>query len=537
MTTTNDTWTRPLPPGVSESDLGRAIDALTSALGPDKVLTAEEELRGFRDPFQHATSERYTASAIAMPTTVEEIQQVVRIANETGVPLWTHGQGRNNGYGGPAPRVSGSVIVSLRNMNRILEINEELGYAVVEPGVRWFDLYEAIEAQGAPLMLSIADLGWGSVVGNTLEHGATYLPYGFDFHMQCGMEVVLANGDLMRTGMGAMEGNKAWHCYKRGLGPTPDQLFMQSNFGIVTKMGVWLMPKPEVYMPLWLRVWNDDDLEQLVDTLRTLMLDDTIRMVPQIMSTVLLGAVFSRREQWYTGEGAIPDETIDEMARGLETGRWMMRFALYGDEAVVAHRYEKIRKAFEKAIPGCDLRGQTYTPDQFATIENPSERVQAGVPNLDLNAMTAWYGGEEGGHIGFSPIAPLTGVDAAKVRDLMRGMVEAAGLDYIAAIIPLTSRSLTHVTMIIFDTKNQEQVAAAYDVARRLVEEAGKLGYGEYRAHLDFMDVAADQYGFNDHAYRRFNETIKDALDPNGILSPGKQSIWPKRFREGLREA
>ena len=72
------------------------------------------------------------------------------------------------------------MIVSLRRMNRVLEINEELGYAVVEPGVRWFDLYEAIRAGGHKLMLSIADLGWGSVVGNTLDHGITYMPYGVD---------------------------------------------------------------------------------------------------------------------------------------------------------------------------------------------------------------------------------------------------------------------------------------------------------------------------------------------------------------------
>jgi 4-cresol dehydrogenase (hydroxylating) len=46
------------------------------------------------------------------------------------------------------------------------------------------------------------------------------------------------------------------------------------------------------------------------------------------------------------------------------------------------------------------------------------------------------------------------------------------------------------------------------------------------------MDVAAEQYSFGDHAYLRFVERIKDAVDPNGILSPGKQGIWPRALRE-----
>jgi 4-cresol dehydrogenase (hydroxylating) len=121
-----------------------------------------------------------------MPECVEEIQEVVRIANRHGVPLWTVSQGRNNGYGGPAPRVSGTVIVSLRNMNRVLEINEECAYAVVEPGVRWFDLYEAIRAGNHRLMLSVADVGWGSVIGNTLDTGITYMPYGVDMGCSAG---------------------------------------------------------------------------------------------------------------------------------------------------------------------------------------------------------------------------------------------------------------------------------------------------------------------------------------------------------------
>ncbi|MBV9194508.1 MAG: FAD-binding oxidoreductase [Solirubrobacterales bacterium] len=505
-----------------------------SVLGAERVITADGELSEWRDPFQFETWEDFSAAAVVMPETVAEIQEIVRIAGRRGVPLWTHSTGRNNGYGGPAPRVKGSVIVSLRRMNRVLEINEELGYAVVEPGVRWFDLYEAIQSGGHRLMLSVADLGWGSVVGNTLDHGVTYMPYGVDMGMQCGMEVVLASGEVMRTGMGAMPGNRAWHVYKRGLGPTPDQLFMQSNFGIVTKMGVWLMPYPEVYMPLWLRCWRDDDLGPLMDTLRTLMLDGTIRMVPQVMNTILLGSVMSKRERWYTGDGPIPDDVIDRMARELEIGRWIMRFALYGDEAVVDHRFAKITRAFER-IEGAEVWGAKCAPEDIPMLEHPAERIQGGVPNLDWNNMTGWYGGEHGGHIGFSPVAPMTGRDALALRDLLRGMVQDAGLDYIVGILPINARSFIHITMVIFDVASEAQTRSAYDVSRQLVREAAKLGYGEYRAHLDFMDLAAEQYSFGDHAYRRFCETLKDALDPIGILSPGKQGIWPHAMRNGRR--
>jgi 4-cresol dehydrogenase (hydroxylating) len=154
-----------------------------------------------------------------------------------------------------------------------------------------------------------------------------------------------------------------------------------------------------------------------------------------------------------------------------------------------------------------------------------------GVPNLDWVKMAGWYGGEEGGHIGFSPVVPLKGSRGLELHRAMRATVERAGLDYTNGGIMINARSFISVIQTTFDTKDEEQARRAYDLAKTLVTEAAGMGYGEYRAHLDFMDLAANAYSFNDHAYLRFVEKIKDAVDPNGILSPGKQGVWPARLR------
>ena len=532
MTQLHDAPTRVLPPGLDDSAFDRVLEQLAAAVGNEHVLTGADETRDFRDPFWFHAWDDYEASAVVQPASVEEVQEIVRIANEHKVPIWISGVGKNNGYGGSSPRVRGSVVVNMLRMNRVLEIDEQLGYAVIEPGVRWFDLYDAIQAGGHKLRLSIADLGWGSVVGNTLDHGITYLPYGQDQQMQCGMEVVLPNGDLMRTGNWGIPNSKAAHVYKRGLGPTADQLFMQSNYGIVTKMGVWLLPTPECYMPCWLKVWKDDDLPQVVDTLRELMLTKDIEGVPQVLNTLCLASIFTNRQQWYDGDDPMPDEVIDKVAKEMDVGRWIMRFAIYGHEDIVDLKFKRVREAFGK-IEGAEVWGTKYGADEYDKIEHPAEKVEIGIPNLDINTMTGWYGGEEGGHVAFSPAAPMTGESAVEVCGLLRDRIEKkANLDYLAALLPINARCFIHITMVIFDTQNEQQVRGAYETSKLLVREAAEHGYGEYRAHLDFMDLAADQYSFNDHAYKRFTETIKDALDPNGILMPGRHGIWPKAMRD-----
>ena len=137
---------------------------------------------------------------------MEQVQKIVRIANHYSIPLYTISTGRNLAYGGSAPVHSGSVVLDLKRMNKILEVNEEQAYALVEPGVSYFDLYRYIRDRKLKLWIDCPDPGWGSVIGNALDHGAgrTPLPYRDHFGAHCGMEVVLANGEVVRTGMGAL---------------------------------------------------------------------------------------------------------------------------------------------------------------------------------------------------------------------------------------------------------------------------------------------------------------------------------------------
>jgi 4-cresol dehydrogenase (hydroxylating) flavoprotein subunit len=467
------------------------LDALAEALGEDAVLRGEEELAGFRDPYTFAGWQAPTVRAVAMPGSVEDVQAVVRIASEHRVPLWTSSQGRNLAYGGAAPRADGSVLVSLRRMNRVLELDEELAYALVEPGVSFFDLYEAVRAAGLKLLVSVPVLGWGSVVGNTLEHGWGYTPNGDHASSQCGMEVVLASAEVIRTGMGAMTTSRAWQTYKRGFGPSADAIFMQSNFGIVTKMGVWLLPQPNVYAPV--RVLSTE-LEPLIETLRRLLLERTVQSVPLVM-------------------------------RDPPSGEWSARFALYGHESVVEAQLAVVREAFTRA----EVSAKSVAGDAIDGTEglDPIEQVMGGVPGLAALQSVAFLGGEHGGQLDASPVTPCTGRDARRLLDLLAPLYAEVGFVFGPGII-VTPRSLIFTSHITFDTTSEERARAAFDLYPRVAAAAREAGYGLYRAHLEFMDLAAAQYDFGDGALARFNRTLKDALDPNGILSPGKQGIWPK---------
>lgn len=511
--------TREVQRAVSSASLERARGRLVDLLGVDAVL-ADDRGREFHDPYEGQGAVDHQPSFVVQPSDVEGVRVVLRVAAETGVPVWTSSQGRNYGYGGSAPVVGGSIVLSLRRMNRILQIDEAGAWALVEPGVSFSELYAEIRRRGLRLWLSVPDLGWGSVVGNALEHGQGYTVYGDHATAVAGLEVVLADGDVVRTGQGAFPGSAAGYRHKRGFGPSIDSLFMQSNFGVVTKMAIWLMPQPEAFTTGSVDAAGDDDLAALIDALAPLVIDGTIQGQPLIS-----GAAEPTGGRPVPGEDLTGADKARRLAAAFPSARWSARVGFYGTAAIVEARVAALRDAVAH-LPGVAVNLRSYPGDVASESVHPADLVPAGIPNQFLLDRLQEYLGERIGHVDFSPVIPFTGEAAVRHEQLVREVLYEEGL--VAGFAWIAGpRTLTGACMVLFDIDDDDEREAAFRAIATLVGRSRALGWAEYRAHPRLIEDVASVYDFGDRALARLYTRIKDALDPAGILSPGNHGIWP----------
>ncbi len=505
-------------------------------------------------------------TAYVYPGDREEVRLIVEAAAEHGLSLWPCSRGRNWGYGGSTPAVDGSIVVNMERMNRVLEVNEELAYARIEPGVSYRQLNEHLKTIGAKLWADCTDgPPEGSVMGNALERGIGETPYGDHFGQLCGMEVILADGRVVRTGGGAPD-CKTWNTHRWGCGPVLDGLFSQSNLGIVTEVGIWLMPEPECCRSYIFEIADGVEVGQVVDAVRKLALTNAIQTnIHLINDVVSLSVATQFPRELLGGEPRLTEEMMAGQRKKFGIARWTFGGALYGSREQVRANQRVLRRALRslgRLTFVSDLQVWAVrlllrmletqpedglvcrTLDQAIRLTTgkslPLVRsvphfhgIQKGIPSeyflrhayfkcADRRPESDVNPARDGcGLMWVAPILPMTGHHLDEIIELTAPLFERYGFEHYMALILQNPRSMINLMSIFFDPEDATERARALELYHELVTATSNAGYQQYRTSVLCMDRIFERAG----DFQRLAEALKGALDPDNVLAPGRYGI------------
>jgi 4-cresol dehydrogenase (hydroxylating) len=531
--------------GPAEDRFSAAVRSWIAALGSQYVDVTDSS----RDRYGRTSGTHgIRPTAILRPASTAEVAQVLRIASRHCIAVHPISIGKNWGYGDACPPRENQAIIDLGRMNRIIEVNTELCYAVIEPGVTQGQLHQYLTEHKIKLWMDATGAGPdASVVGNILERGFGHTRYGDRIQSTCGMEVALADGRVLNTGFGHYANAKAHRTYRHGIGPMLDGLFSQSNFGVVTRLGIWLMPEPEDFTAFFFFAPNHDDLADVIDRLAPL------RMQGLLQSTIHIGndlRVISGRMRYpwerAAGRTPLPADVRAELRKEFHMGAWNGGGAIYGTRETVAATRKVVARALKPYHPkflndrglrnahriqwllgrfglGTSLGARLKSVEPVYgllkgipthdTLRGAAWRVRGAMPDapadpLDCHAGVMWV----------APTLPATGRDAREIVARLTRIYEKHAFEPLITFTMLTERSLCCVTNVAFDRREVDEAARAKACYEELTDDMMHAGYIPYRAaqagsaklaegSTTFWDVVAD---------------LKHAIDPQGVISPGR---------------
>lgn len=214
------------------------IKELNKALPKENILSDEAERYVYSFDASNNQQNKALPDAVVFVENIEQVLKVVKIANEQMTPIICRGAGTNT-VGACIP-THGGIVLNFSKMNKILEINPENMTTRVQPGVVVGDLQKAVEKQGLfyppdPSNLKISTIG-GSIAQNSA--GARCFKYGATKDYIIDMLVVMANGELIRTGSNTIKNSTGYNLGSIFIGS-------EGTLGIVVEATIKLIPKPE----------------------------------------------------------------------------------------------------------------------------------------------------------------------------------------------------------------------------------------------------------------------------------------------------
>ncbi len=541
-----DTRTSPTSPRVD----AELLEALVSILGPDGVVSDAEAIeRTTRTclPF-HAL-----ASVVVYPSTAQQVQAVVQAALKANVPIWPVSTGKNFGYGEKTAVYGAGITMVLERMNRIWQVDEQLGFAVIEPGVTYKQINDHLKQTGSRLWADTAGTTqYASVMGNALDKGRGLTPMADHFGCLCGMDVVLPDGKLLETGGGPTGNNAVRHTYKWGVGPYLDGLFAQSNLGIVVKAGIWLMPAPEKFdFAAFEYKAPPEKLGAFIDDLRELVMARAIRSHPHLANDFAMMCILAQYPyDKLGGRRHLSDEAAAAWRQQHGVARWTFGCGLYGSSEEVRYQKRMIRKVLGRyglvQFIGAAVRDDWYgrlirtvapvvnrllgKSPEFTDVMVPAIDLFRGIPT-DEFVRQAYFKSHQKkpdtdvdpardgcGLVWIGPVVPFTSGHVMKALSLTKQIFDKHEFDFFAEVIVESARSVILLVGVFYDKQDAadaERALAWYHEARDAYVENG---YPPYRATSMSMATALDA---NPQA-KAFVASLKQAVDPQNLIAPGR---------------
>ena len=542
-----------------DGNVEAAISDWTDLLGPDRAVATDELI----DRYAKTTQDKATRPCcILYPTSTPEVQRVVQIASKHGVVVYPISRGKNWGYGDACAPTDNAAIVDLSTMNRIIEVDPDLGYAVIEPGVSQQQLYEYLQKTNTGLWLDCTGAGLdASLVGNTLDRGFGHTRYGDHFQSCCGMEVVLGTGEVLNTGFGHYPEAQAERVYRYGVGPFLDGIFCQSNLGIVTQIGLWLMPEPEAFCFFLIRLERDDQLPELVDRLRPLRMSGTLQTAIHIGNDLRILSA-AGRYPWAETDGStpLPEDVQERLRKAVKAGVWNAGGSITGTKGHV----RASKRALRRAVRGC---GKLTFVDDFLLalgefwagvlrkiglgkrltlmLESlkPNYELLKGIPTNQplLGAQWRLRQPPEGdpvdptecgaGLLWLSPVVPMTGSHTSRILELTEPIFRNYGFEFLVTFTLLTERAMIGIINVAFDKSNADETSRAVECYDELFNTIMYEGYIPYRTGLHGLP----KLRLENSTFWDVTERIKKALDPDDIIARGRY-IAPLQEDEDVQD-
>lgn len=331
-----------LPPGL--------IDLLRQALGADRVVTGDADLV----PFLQEERGAYLGAArvVILPRTTEEVCRAVRLCAAADVPVVP--QGGNTGLVGGAVAGRGEVLISLKRMNRILEVDSINFTMTVEAGVVLETVQHAADAENCLFPLSLGAEGSCQIGGNISSNagGINVLRYGSMRDLVLGLEVVLPDGTLW-SGLRSLHKDNAGYALRH--------LFIgaEGTLGIVTRAVLKLFPKPLDVQTVLCGLGSVEDAVKLLAMVRTRMGDVVTAF--ELMSSFSLDLACRHGDSPHPFEQRYP---------------WFVLLELSGSQTDRALR-EMLEVALEDALEGAVINDAVIAEslEQAATFWRLRERI------------------------------------------------------------------------------------------------------------------------------------------------------------------